>query len=326
MKKKVLVTGASGFLGRRAVLALQEKGHDVVAFVRASSEKSLLENAGAEIAIGDITNVDSLRAAATGVDAIVHAAADTMGTEDAGKSVTLGGTLNVLDVCRSQSIEKLVYISSCSVYEMATARSGQTIDETHTLESRPKERGPYTQYKLEAENAVSDASRNNATKSVILRPGSIYGPGTDVFPAMLGFAIKGRFFVVIGMGGMCPPWVHVDNVADAIRLSIEEGAAEGQIFNVVDAPPVSKRQYIDKLIRKLTPDARVVYVPYAIIYAATVAQELLFAIIRKKPFLTRYRLVSSQRNVTIDGSKIRNHLDWEPAVNLDEAIMNWQLA
>ena len=326
MKLKILVTGASGFLGQRVVAELVKHGHEVVAFVRPSSNKELLEKLGAHVAIGDIRDIESIRTAAAGVDAIVHAAADTEGTKTAGETVTLGGTRNVLEICQSLAIGRLVYISSCSVYEMATARSGQTIDESYRLESRAAERGPYTQYKLEAENAVTNAGRAGTTSMVVLRPGSIYGPGTDVFPAMLGFAIKNRFFVVIGMGKMCPPWTHVDNVAEAIRLSVEMNAADGQVFNIVDAPPISKRVYIDALIRKLFPEARVLYVPYSVIMAVTAVQELVFAVIRKSPFLTRYRLRSSQKSVIIDGSKIRERLDWQPPVDLEEAIRIWQRA
>jgi len=321
---KVLVTGASGFLGQRIVTQLLHHGHEVVAFVRHSSNTSDLNRPGVTIAVGDVTHVESISQAAENVDAVVHAAADTAGTDEGGKKITVGGTNNVIGVVKSLNIKKFVYISSCSVYATATAKFGQLINEESALEPYPEERGAYSQYKLEAENSVTALMDEDSIPTVCLRPGAIYGPGTSTFSAMLGFSIADKYFLVIGRGKLIPPWTHVDNVAEAVCLSVENDAANGQVFNIVDSELVSKRQYIDRLIRYLHPRSRVVYLPYPLVLIATTVQEGLFRLVRRTPFLTRYRLKSSQCRALIDGARIRRLLEWTPSVTFPDAIENWK--
>ena len=323
MKKRVLVTGASGFVGRNVVQRLLAEGHEVVAFVRQTSDYEDLVSAGARISTGDVTDTDSIERAASGIDVIVHAAADTNGTEEGGRVVTLGGTQNVLRICRKLRVPRLVYVSSCSVYEFASAETGSFIDETHALESRPDDRGAYTKFKLEAEIAVQQFARDAETETVILRPGAIYGPGTDLFPASVGFALRDRLFFVIGMGGLLLPWTHVKNVADAIQLCAESDAAIGQTFNIVDENAVTKREYINKLVKKLHPSSLVVYLPYFFVMTATVSQEFLCRLLRRHPFLTGFRLSTSQKNIRIDGSKIREALHWTPQIDFDKSVAEW---
>ncbi|MBW6509348.1 MAG: NAD(P)H-binding protein, partial [Desulfuromonadales bacterium] len=98
--KKVLVTGATGFLGRRVVLQLVEQGFAVRALVRQTSNIQGLHLPGVEFVYGDVTDPDSLLPAFTDIDYVIHAAAGTSGSEEQMRRVTIEGTRNILDLCR----------------------------------------------------------------------------------------------------------------------------------------------------------------------------------------------------------------------------------
>ena len=116
------------------------------------------------------------------------------------------------------------------------------------------------------------------------------------------------------------PLVYIDNVVDAIILSMKRPEANGQIFNVADGERVSKREFIDNVIRPLHPRAIVVYVPYWLLYAAVWLQEALLRVIRRPPLLSRYRLISSQKVIAYDHSKLTGCLGWQPCVSAAEAF------
>jgi len=96
----VLVTGSTGFLGSRIVETLMVKGFKVRAFVRKTSKLDKLKSLGVELSVGDIADLASLRIAFEGMDYVVHAAADTVGSVEGGRISTIHGTENVLALCK----------------------------------------------------------------------------------------------------------------------------------------------------------------------------------------------------------------------------------
>ena len=317
---QVLVTGASGFLGRRLVAALVGYGYAVRALTRRESQTEFLRSLGAEPVIGDVTDLESLRSAFVGVDSVVHAAADTRGSIESGRQTTIQGTQNVLDLCTQLKIKKLIYISSCSVYGIADRAVVDRVDENAPLESHPGRRGPYSWAKFEAEQLVLEYMQDGHSATVCLRPGTIYGTGGELFTPMIGFGVKNKLFIVIGNGHFFLPLVYVDNLVDAVLASLLNKASNGQVYNVVDPEKVNKRLYMQKLISRLYPGSKYVYFPYGLLFIIVLCQEILFKILRKKPYLTRYRLISSQKSVVYDSSKIQEQLGWLPRVAFDEAV------
>lgn len=312
MAETVLVTGSTGFLGTRICRTLLERGFDVRAFARSQEKVAHLEREGATGVIGDMTDRDSIDAAMQGVGGVVHAAADTEGTEQGGRDVTVGGTRHVLELCKQHDVGKLVYVSSCSVYGVNDLPSGSRVTEDSPLEPYPKQRGAYSAAKLEAERMVSDFSAREQLNTVCLRPGSIYGPGTELFTPNLGLHVGSNLMIIIGLGKQVLPLVHVENVAEAVAVCIENPGAAGKIFNVIDPEQVTKREYLDQVIRPTNPGARMVYIPYFLIWLAVVPQEILFRLLGRTPILTRYRLVASQKNVVFDGSRIQARTSFRP--------------
>ncbi|OGW35099.1 MAG: hypothetical protein A2010_13425 [Nitrospirae bacterium GWD2_57_9] len=154
---------------------------------------------------------------------------------------------------------------------------------------------------------------------MILRPGTIYGPGGEVFSPMLGLSLFDKLFVVFGLGGFILPYVYIDNVVDAIIKSLQSREADNRIFNVADEHGITKRQYMQAVVKRIHPRALVLYCPLGLLYAATAAQEFLARLLNRAPFLTRYRLISSQRSVRYDSSKIRETLHWAPRISFAEA-------
>jgi nucleoside-diphosphate-sugar epimerase len=311
---KILVTGASGFLGRRLVQRLSVEGCSVRALVRPSSNLRGIETPGTEIALGDMADYASIERATMGVDVVVHAAAGTRGDETESYVSTVQGTRNVLTACGIGRIKKLIYISSCSVYGIAGCHDAQVITEESPLEISPEKRGRYSAAKQQAEALVTESLGTAAFPIVVLRPGTLYGPGGTLYSPMMGARFSRRLFVVFGDGTHALPLLHVDNLVDAVVSCITSSAADNQIFNVLDQETVSKNDYVDRVMKPLYPDALFVRLPIPLLLILTRLQERVATLIGRAPLLTAYRLISSQKPVRYSAAKLGARLGWRPPV------------
>jgi nucleoside-diphosphate-sugar epimerase len=317
---KVLVTGASGFLGRRLVEVLVGRGFPVRALVRKTSRLEGLQLAGVEIVYGDVTDLASLGPAFADVDYVVHAAAGTSGPEEQMSRVTIDGTKNVVEACRTSAVRKMVYISSCSVYGIAACRDGAVLDEAAPLEAEPLQRGAYSWTKLAAEKCVSANFDQRGLATVCLRAGTIYGPEGENFTPVVGFSLKNRIFLIINRKGFIMPLVYIDNFIDAIVLAMTSVESSGKVYNVVDPEQVDKKRYINTFIRTLYPGSYCIYLPYRLLSAVVAMQEKLFGMLHRKPILSSYRLASSQTPVIYGSSKIIRELGWRQRYSFAEAV------
>ncbi|TAJ98442.1 MAG: NAD-dependent epimerase/dehydratase family protein, partial [Candidatus Manganitrophaceae bacterium] len=318
--EKILVTGGTGFVGKRLVEALVAEGYPVRVLARKLSNVEPLKKIGAEIFWGDVADKASLETALQGIDSVVHAAAGTSGNKKDCDLATIQGTLNTLALCERYKIRKLIYISSCSVYGVADYKKNEIVTETSSLERFPSKRGEYSASKQKAEALVSEAMKTGKVSAVILRPGTIWGPGGILFTPMMGFSLFGKAFVVIGNGRFELPFVYIDNLVDAIIKSIQSDQADQQIFNVIDSERLNKREYMRTVIKPLYPKARVFYFPFGLLYSVVWMQEKMLAALKRNPFLTRYRLTSSQKHISYDNAKLVRTLHWKPKVGLSEAV------
>ena len=318
----VLVTGSTGFFGSRIVGILQTHGFQVRAFVRGFSGVEKLNNQGIDVYQGDIADFESLKLAFEDIDYVVHAAADTTGSVEGGRVNTIQGTKNILALSKEYNIKKLIYISSCSVYGVADYKKEYVVTEESPLERMPEARGAYSNAKFQAEKIVLHAMSENDYPIVCLRPGTIYGPGGEIYTPMMGFSFGRKLFLTIGDGKFVLPLVYIENAADAVRALLERGGDGSNVYNLIDLYQINKKQYIENLLKKVYPKAIFLYFPYSILYVIVYFQEILFKRINKVPFLTRYRLKSSQKQVIYDGKKICKELNWTPPVSLDDALNN----
>ena len=131
----------------------------------------------------------------------------------------------------SNSPKKLIYISSCSVYQIAGLKRGSEINETSKLEECPSARGPYTWAKHQAESFVTSAMQSGRVNATCLRPGFVYGDGGDLISPMIGFQLGHRLVICLGSPKQKLPAVHVLNVASAVSACIKNDIANGKIFN-----------------------------------------------------------------------------------------------
>jgi nucleoside-diphosphate-sugar epimerase/predicted dehydrogenase len=317
-KEKVLVTGGTGFLGNRLIQRLIADGYPVRVLARKLSKIDNLKKLGVEIFFGDVADRVSLSEAFSGIDLVIHAAADTAGNAKAGELSTIQGTKNVIELCKQFAVKKLVYISSCSVYGVADYKEGALVTEESSLERFPELRGHYSLAKLKAEQLITEAMADGQLPVVCLRPGTYFGPGGDIFTPMMGLSAGRKLFAIIGRGDFVLPLVSIDNLVDAIVAVMQKNESNGRIYNIVDNDLPTKKQYVESFMKKLYPKAKYLYIPYTVFYGMVYLQEIMVRLLKRNPFLTRYRLVSSQKKISYDSSRIRNELKWTPPSTMSE--------
>ncbi len=238
---RVLVTGASGFLGEAVVRSARRAGHDVVAMVRpaATLRGELWDDPQVTVVRGDLRQGGSWAQSVADVDAVAHLAAAASGDLGEQFQGTVVGTERLL-AALARPLPRCVHVSSFSVYDFDVLPSGATLDERSPLEAEPRRRDAYTTTKLFQERLVRDAYADEPEQLVVIRPGAIFGPGKDwdhgagltLGPVALVFAPRAQFRLT-----------YVDNCADAVVTALTSQAAAGQTVNVVDDNLPTHSQY-----------------------------------------------------------------------------------
>ncbi|HWF32583.1 MAG TPA: NAD-dependent epimerase/dehydratase family protein [Solirubrobacteraceae bacterium] len=317
-----LITGASGFIGGRLTERLVQDGHAVRCLVRPSSDTTALESLDVEIVIGDLTDARSLARAAGGCSHVVHCGAlvSDWATKNEIKKINVDGTRLMLEAAADAGVRRFVHLSTTDVYGYP---GGHAIDESYRAR---RFRNWYAQTKLEAEAEVRRSERERALEAVILRPATVYGPGSIEVVGEIARAIRSRNMLLIGRGRAVAGLCYVNNLIDAVLLALSSDAAAGQAFNVTDALDVTWRQFTGDLAAGLASPPVRWSMPYQLALAIGFALEHGYRIARRATRLTAPALLSRQAvhvlgcNQDFSNHKARETLLWEPRVGYREGL------
>jgi len=306
-----LVTGASGFLGRRLLERLAASGAPVRALIRKPAPwMAKLPNVSA--AYGDLGDAEAVRRAVAGTRTVYHVGAAMRGGKEEFERGTVWGTRNVVEACLEHGVERLVYVSSLTVLDQAGHPTGTPVTEHSRLEPHPERRGSYTQTKLAAEAVVLEAVQNRRLPAVILRPGQIFGPGAETVSPAGAIGMAGRW-IVVGNGGHHLPLVYVDDVVDGLVAAATAPEAVGQVIQLVDPAPVTQREFVE-IARRGRPSLQATYVPRWFMMGAARAVEILGSLLKRDMPLSRYRVASLKPPYPFDVSAAQRYLAWTPRV------------
>ena len=319
MALRILITGATGFVGGHVADACVERGHTASTIARAGSDTSRLEPQSVRILRGDITDVDVLRKAVADVDVIVHCAAKVgdWGPVEEYRAINVEATRHLLEACPRDRIQRFVHISSLGVY---AARHHYGTDETEPLPVRHMD--GYTQTKVESEHLVQDAHRLHGLPAVILRPGFIYGPRDRTVLPKLAENLRNGIVRYLGDGSRVMNTIYVGNLVDAVFLAMEKPEAVGQIYNLTDGEAVSKRKFFETIADGLGLPRPQRKVP---LWLARIAARLMERRARRRgakeaPRLTQARLKFLGLNLEFSIEKAKRELGYSPRVRFDDGM------
>ncbi|MEJ5274682.1 MAG: NAD-dependent epimerase/dehydratase family protein [Thermogemmata sp.] len=318
-----LVTGATGFVGSHVVEGLCQRGDNVRALVRPGTEARFLEQWGATVVRGDLTDPASLPAALEGVDLVVHCAAKVgdWGPHEEYRRVNVEGLRALCDAALGRPLHRFIHLSTLGVYE---ARHHYGTDESEPLPERHID--GYTQSKVEAERLILQYHRKQQLPVVILRPGFIYGPRDRTLLPRLAARLKERSVLYIAGGRYALNTTYVGNLLHAILLAIEAPNEKvvGEIFNITDGEHVSKRTFFETVADGLGLPRPRAFPPIPIWLARLLAHWRESKFRRENrphpPRLTQAQLKFAGLNLDFSIAKARQRLGYEPPTPFHQAM------
>ena len=313
---RVLVTGATGFLGVHTCRELLSRGHDVRAFGR---DFSGFQVTGIEQICGDLRDAATVFRACSGMDAVVHAGAlsSPWGKLEEFMAVNVNGTRNVLEACVQSGVRRLLHISSPAV--IFTGRD-------HVLE---RDDAPYPQTfsshyalsKKRAEELVLESK--SKLELIVLRPKAIYGPGDRALLPRIVAAARARRLPQIGDGENLVDLTFVDDAVRAITCALEcpMPATSFPVYTITSGEHLNLWAVIRRVLNTLGLHSSLPVMPVGPMLRLAGWLEQVATISGREPRLTRYGVELLARTQTYDISRAKSDLGFEPHTSLEQGFI-----
>ena len=305
---KVLVTGASGFIGGAVCRTLAASGMDVLGAVR---REAALPSGVTAFRVNDINGNTDWRQAVTGMDVVLHLAGRAHVMHDHAadplemfRAINRDGTAALADQAAAAGVKRFVFVSSIKV-------NGDfaPVDHPFRPENVPAPTDPYGISKAEAEDALTFVAARYGMEIVVVRPPLVHGPGVKGNLAILTKALRRGLPLPLGsVNNNHRSLVGVDNLTDLLRVCLTHPDAVGRTFLVKDDPDISTAELIRRMAAGLHRPARLLSVPPLLLspWATLVGK--------------REEAKRVLGSLVVDDSLTRRVLNWTPPLTLDEGI------
>ncbi|HVF19660.1 MAG TPA: NAD-dependent epimerase/dehydratase family protein [Mycobacteriales bacterium] len=305
----IFLTGGTGFIGGAVARLLRERGDDVVALVRTPGRAEALSAIGATLVQGGLADVDVIRSAMAGADAVIHGAAVyEVGIRPSERpamyETNVVGTENVLGAARDLGIPKVVYVSTVAAFGNT---EGRVVEEGYVHRER------YTSYYDETKHLAHRRAQRliaDGLPCVVVQPGAVYGPGDhSQLGNQLTQFLKGRL-PLLAFGDLGLSLVHRDDVAQGVLLALDKGVP-GEHY-VLGGEVSTLRGFIDaaaKVSGRRPPRGPM---PASVVKAAAALGPVVGPMLGYPPNMKE--LVSSSHKVTFwaRSDKAKRELGWTP--------------
>lgn len=315
---KILITGGTGFLGRHCALRLNDLKHDVTVLGRNAAIGVELEKRGIRFISANLEDKEAIFAACLGQEQVIHAGAlnARWGLYNDFYNANVLGTQHVIEACLDHSIERLVYLSTPSLYFNYQDRL--EITESAPL---PEPQGSYAATKRLADDLINQAMQQGLA-CISLRPRAIIGPGDRTVLGRLLSMIHNNTLYLPDGGRAIVDLTYIDNAVDAVLLALTASPdALGKTFNITNGEPMALRQVIELLSSSLDIHLTIRSIPFPLAYLLAWGLEFGYGTIaRREPPLTRVMVGLMSKSQTLDISAARNLLGYVPKVTLSDGI------
>jgi len=312
------VTGGSGFIGGRLVRRLAGEGVKVRALARSDGSAAAVSELGAEAVRGELGDPAAMALGAEGCEISFHLAAhvaDWGPMEDFVRG-NIDGTRNALEASRRAGVRRFVHCGT----EAAILAGTPLHHADETMPLRTDSPAPYSQTKARAEALVRKAN-GDGIETVVVRPRFVWGAGDTTLLPQISEASQSRSFAWINGGSHRTSITHVDNVVEGLIGGAERGAG-GEAYFITDGEDVVFREFISELLRTqgIEPPDRTV--PGWVAGAMARGGELAWKTLPLKgsPPLTRFALWAASQECTLDISKARSGLGYEPVISRADGL------
>ncbi|WP_420631962.1 NAD-dependent epimerase/dehydratase family protein [Candidatus Leptofilum sp.] len=309
---KVVVTGATGFVGGALVRALLADGHEVVG-VKRPSATTTLQHPNLTWRSGDVTDPASLRSLFDEADSLIHAAG-MLGQAGVPESDYLKlheqGTYNILAEAEKAGVGRVLYVSSPGVLGPI---SSSPADETTPLAPS----NPYERSKAAAEQ-VAQVYASAGLPVIIARPEFIYGP-TDLHVLGLFKAVRdGRFFTINGGHNTCHP-TYIDDAVLGMLLALRNGRS-GEIYHITGPKPVTFRELGQRIAAALDVPSPKLNLPHWLAWLGAAGLEIGMGLINKRPPLSRTGVAFFSEDRRFSWQKAHDELGYTPQFDLELGV------
>lgn len=313
--KKILVTGASGFIGTNLVGALIKKGYQVRTLIRDPDRASELKEMGADLIRGDVNNLESLNRGVFGVDAVFHLAA-TLGYFGIPKELffktNVEGTKNILEACLANHVKRFIH---CSTTGVLGPHRGKSFDESQPYNPT----NIYEQTKCQGEIMAKDYLRKGLAVTII-RPAFVYGPHDRHNTFRIFKAIQNKRFFIIGGGQNILQPTYIDDLVEGFLLCLDSPRAIGQTYTLCGDQPVKLEYFISLIADNLNVKVPRIKIPVLVAAIAANVLDALSTIFKFDPILTKGRLQFFTDNHSYSIDKAKKELNYRPKFGVKEGI------